>query len=80
MNTYLRGKILREDYGKGSGRGSDWPSYPPDLNELCPIGASTSVVCAICGHPTGGLRFDTGSGEFFHRLQRECVPSTSSLR
>jgi hypothetical protein len=71
------GKILREDYGLGYGRTREWPGYPDDLYDLQPVGASTNVVCANCGRPTGGLMFDAPSGTFVHR---DCGPTNQSLR
>jgi hypothetical protein len=80
MSETTRGKFLREDYGPFFGRGHDWPSYPRDLHPLYPYGASTSVVCANCGRPAGGLRYDATSEQFVHRTKVDCGPANQSMR
>lgn len=80
MSSPHRGKTLVEDYGPFYGRGPDWPAYPKDLNPLYPLYTSTSVVCASCGHPTGGLRYDPDTELFVHRTKVDCVQRFASLR
>lgn len=77
MSATIRGKLIREDW---TGRGADWPSYPPDRSRLHPASDSTSIVCSLCQSPTGGLRYDAPLGQFIHSDRRNCAPRFASTR
>lgn len=66
------GKLVVEDAGVGYGRTRDWPAIPSGLCQVLPTYDSTTVVCAVCGSPYGGLRLVPGTGMFVHRSEQDC--------
>ncbi len=69
----VRGKDVLEDLDGADGRTTLWPSVPRDLCNLFPASQSTSIVCALCGYPKGGLRYVTETDHFEHRNRELCT-------
>lgn len=73
-------KLVIEDIGAELGY-KNRPAAPRGLSRLAPVTCSTSIVCANCSDPFGGLTYDPETDTFHHRLDSECwIKSRQSRR
>lgn len=60
-------KFVTEDAGSDYGRTWNWPAIPEGLFSRLAASDSSTVVCALCGNPWGGLIYDPDTETFRHR-------------